>query len=134
VRHYLLTGVTFLLALSAVGCSEARPTMAGGKPVNHWAAAIRDPDPKVRREAAAKLGNVGGADPLALPALVAALKDPDAAVRRAVIVALAKHGPAAREAVPALEELRQRDRDSQVRQYAGRALEKLKDEAPDGRR
>jgi HEAT repeat protein len=114
-----------LLALAVVGCGEGPPTMAGGKPVSHWTEALRDPSPKVRKEAAAKLGNVGPADPAALPALSAALNDPDAAVRREAIVALVKCGPAAREAAPALEQLRQHDRDAQVRMYAGRALEKL---------
>jgi HEAT repeat protein len=126
MRHGLAVSGMISLVLFAAGCGAARPTLAGGKPVSHWAGAIRDPNPKVRKEAAAKLGNVGPADPSALTALTAALKDPDAGVRREVIVALMKCGPAAREAVPALEELRQRDRDPQVRAYAGRALEKLK--------
>jgi HEAT repeat protein len=126
VRVKVLIGAAALLAGLALGCGEARPTLAGGKPVSHWTGAIRDPNPKVRREAAAKLGNVGPADPAALPALTGALKDPDAGVRREAIVALVKCGPAAREAVPALEELRQHDRDPQVRSYAGRALEALK--------
>jgi HEAT repeat protein len=126
VRHHLLIGVGLLLALSAAGCGEARPTLAGGKPVSHWTGAIRDPDARVRRQAAAKLGNVGPADPAALPALTGALKDADAGVRREAILALVKCGPAAREAVPALEQLRQHDRDPQVRAYAARALEKLR--------
>jgi HEAT repeat protein len=114
-----------LLALSAAGCGPARPTLAGGKPVSHWTQALRDPRPEVRREAAAKLGNVGPSDPAALPTLRAALDDADAGVRREAIVALVKCGPAAREAAPTLEQLRQNDRDAQVRLYAGRALEKL---------
>ncbi len=126
MRRDLLLGAAVVVALCAAGCGEARPTLAGGKPVSHWTAALRDPDARVRREAAAKLGNAGPADPAALPALTDALNDPDAAVRRAAILALVKFGPAAREAAPALEELRQRDRDPQVRAYAGRALEKLR--------
>src|SRR5947209_3679623 len=114
-----------LLSMAVAGCGAARPTLAGGKPVSHWTEALRDPDPRVRKEAAAKLGNVGPADPSALAALTGALKDADAAVRREVILALVKCGPAAREAVPALEELRRHDRDPQVRAYAGRALEKI---------
>jgi HEAT repeat protein len=125
MRHPWWVSGLVLLALVAAGCGPARPTLAGGKPVGHWAAALRDPSPEVRREAAAKLGNVGPADPAALPALRAALNDADAGVRREAIVALAKCGPAAREAAPALERLRQGDRDSQVRLCAGRALEKL---------
>ena len=74
---------SLVLAGLAAGCNRAQPTLAGGKPVTHWTTAIRDPDPKVRKEAAAKLGNVGPADPSALPALMGALKDPAAMVRRA---------------------------------------------------
>ena len=126
MRHGLTIGATVLLAVCGFGCGKARPILAGGKPVSHWTAALRDTNPKVRKEAAAKLGNVGPADPSALTALSGALHDPDAAVRREVIVALVKCGPAAREAVPALEEMRRRDRDPQVRDYAGRALDALK--------
>jgi HEAT repeat protein len=128
MRHEWLAGGVVALALTAAGCGEGRPTLAGGKPVGHWTEAMRDPSPKVRKEAAAKLGNVGPADPAALPALSAALKDPDAGVRREVILALVKCGPAARKAVPALERLRQDDRDAQVRVYAGKALERLRSE------
>jgi HEAT repeat protein len=122
----VLIGGAVLLAVAAAGCGGARPTMAGGKPVSHWTEALRDPNARVRKEAAARLGNVGPADPSALPALTGALRDADAAVRREAILALVKCGPAAREAVPALEELRQRDRDPQVRAHAGRALEALR--------
>jgi HEAT repeat protein len=126
VRRGLSIGATVVLAVCAFGCGKGRPILAGGKPVSHWTAALRDPNPRVRTEAAAKLGNVGPADPAALTALAAALKDADAGVRREVIVALVKCGPAAREAVPALEEMRRGDRDAQVRAYAGRALDALK--------
>jgi HEAT repeat protein len=119
-----LISVTALLALFAASCGPARPTMAGAK----WAEALRDPDVTLRKKAAFTLGNIGPTDPAALPALTAALKDPDGGVRREVILALVKCGPAARETVPALEELRQHDRDPQVRVYAGRALERLRGE------
>ncbi len=122
VRHGLLICATTLLAVSAAGCGPAQPTMAGGK----WAGALRDPNAALRKKAAFTLGNIGPTDPAVLPALSAALNDADAGVRREAILALVKCGPAAREAVPALEELRQRDRDPQVRAHAGRALEALR--------
>ncbi|HKI38680.1 MAG TPA: HEAT repeat domain-containing protein [Gemmataceae bacterium] len=121
MRRDVLIGVGVLLALFVVGCGRAQPTMAGGK----WAAVLRDPDITLRKKAAFTLGNIGPTDPAVLPALIGALRDPDAGVRREVILALVKCGPAAREAVPTLDELRQQDRDPQVRAYAGRALEKL---------
>jgi HEAT repeat protein len=110
-----------ILLVSLSGCGRGQPATAAGK----WASALRDPAAKVRKKAAFTLGNIGPGDPAALPALIGALTDPDAGVRREAILALAKHGPAAREAVPILTELRQSDRDPQVRDYAARALEKL---------
>jgi HEAT repeat protein len=109
------------------GCSrEAPPTLAGGKPVSHWVEALQSsPDAMLRKEAAFKLGNVGPTDPTALPALVVALKDRDPAVRCEAVTALMKFGTAAQEAVPALTNLRDQDRDSKVRTYATKALEKL---------
>src|SRR5207302_5092236 len=78
--------VLVLLAVGPAGCGKARPVLAGGKPVRHWVTALGDPDPKVRRQAALKLGNVGPGDPAVLPALTAALRDGDAGVRRQAIL------------------------------------------------
>ena len=122
MRHlkYLL-----ISAAVALGCGPAAPTMAGGKPASHWVDALRDPDPKKREEAAEKLGNVGSADQAAYPALVGALKDPSAKVRGAAILALGRPGSKAKEAVPALQDLKERDPDPGVRQYAAKALKNL---------
>jgi HEAT repeat protein len=110
--------------LCLAGCGQPRPTLAGGKPVAHWLRAVDDPDPRVRKEAVFKLGNVGPTEAEALPAVTKALKDPDAAVRREAILALMKFGADAKTAETALTEL-QHDRDSQVRSYAAKALQKL---------
>jgi HEAT repeat protein len=118
--------VGMLTALA--GCGGATPTMAGGKPVAHWVEQMRSPDARARKRAVEKLGNVGPADPAALPAVLAALKDVDAAVRGAAVLALMKFGPEARQAADTLAELRQRDRSPQVRDYAARALKKIADE------
>jgi HEAT repeat protein len=120
MRIFVAVGLAVLLS----GCGEARPTLAGGKPVHHWVAALADPDVGVRKKAAFKLGNVG---PTALPALVGALKDDAPEVRREAILALLKCGAAASEAAPTLSALHQHDLDPQVRNYAARALEKLQD-------
>jgi HEAT repeat protein len=87
--------------------------------------ALRGPDPRARKQAALKLGNVGEADPAAFPALRDALRDPDPRVRCEVILALLKCGAQAREVVPSLEQVRRDDRDPQVRSHAARALEAL---------
>jgi HEAT repeat protein len=114
------------LAVAAVGCGEARPTTAGGKPVSYWVEALQDPDAKVRKKAATKLGNVGAADAAAVPALAGALKDRDAGVRAEAALALLRIGPAAREAIPALEDAARADRDARARGYAAKALEKAR--------
>jgi HEAT repeat protein len=122
MRH--IGGILALLAL-AMGCSPAAPTLAGGKPVSHWLAALHAPDAKEREEAARKLGNVGSADAAACPALVEALSDPDARVRGAAILGLLECGTAAKTAVPTLQKLKEHDPDAGVRNYAGQALEKI---------
>lgn len=119
MRRILL--VVLLIALG--GCGGAQPTMAGGK----WAAAVRDPDTRVRKKAAFTLGNIGPSDRAVLPALIGALKDADPGVRCEAVLALVKYGPGAREALPALAEVEKKDHDAKVRAYAAKALEKLKE-------
>ena len=114
-----------VLAFLASGCRQAEPTRAGGKPIDQWVLALNDPDPKARKTAATKLGNVGPTDPAAFPALHAALNDREAVVRCEVILALLKFGPQAKDALPALAELRRHDPDAKVRDYASKALAKL---------
>ncbi len=111
-----------------IGCSrQSPPTLAGGKPVSYWVQALQsNPDAKVRKEAAFKLGNVGPTDPTAFPALVGALKDRDSRVRSESILSLLKFGTAAQEVVPTLTELREKDHDPKVRDYATKALERLR--------
>jgi HEAT repeat protein len=84
------------------------------------------PDKKLRKEAVAKLGNFGAACPEVLQALTGALHDADAQVRGEAVLALAKLGPDARPAIPDLEALGRTDPDAKVRDYATRALEKLR--------
>jgi hypothetical protein len=128
MRHSLTIGLALLLALGVMGCGKAPPTLAGGKPVRYWVEALQDPDAKVRKKAASKLGNVGSADPAALPALLGALSDREATVRCEAILALVKFGPSASEALPKLADLKQHDRDARVRLYAGKAVERLEGE------
>jgi HEAT repeat protein len=115
----LLLGILF-------GCAK-EPSLAGGKPVSYWVDALKDdPDPHVRKTAAHKLGNVGQSNPAAFPALLGALHDPDASVRAEAILAVTKFGSSATEAVPILTDLAKDDPDEQVRDYAGKALAKLR--------
>jgi HEAT repeat protein len=110
-----------LLLIFLSGCGSVPPSMAGSK----WANALRDPDRRVRKKAAFTLGNIGPSDAAVLPALIGALKDADPGVRREAILALLKYGPDVEQAVHALSEVHEKDRDSKVRAYAAKALEKL---------
>src|SRR5713101_2788605 len=117
MRRILL--VLVLIWLS--GCVRAQPTLAGGK----WAGALRDPDAKLRKQAAFTLGNIGPTDPAVLPGLIGALKDADARVRCEAILAVLKLGLQSREAVPTLRELQKHDPETRVRSYATKALARL---------
>jgi len=116
-----------VLALGLIGCGKATPTLAGGKPVSYWVQAIHAPDPHLRKEAVFKLGNVGATEAEALPAVTEALRDSNAVVRREAILALLKFGDEAKSAMHILTDLRQHDRDAQVRSYAAKALDKLQE-------
>jgi len=116
--------VILLLLLS--GCAKAPDTDAR---VRHWIETLRQPDAKMRKEAAFKLGNLGLTDPATVvPALTAALKDVEAGVRCEAILALVKCGPRAKEAIPELTEAQLKDRDAKVRDYAAKALKRLKED------
>ena len=124
MRYLLAAGLMVL----ACGCAKTPPTMAHGKPVEHWVQALQGRDARARQKAVRVLGNVGLNDPAAVPALARATTDPVSAVRREAVTALLKLGPAVREALPALERLHN-DPDAQVRRDAARAVGKLR-EAP----
>lgn len=117
---FLLVGLVALL----VGCGKTPATLAHGKPVHYWVQALQDADARVRIKAVHSLGNVGPADPAAIPALSRAVSDRDAKVRGEAILALLRIGPAAKEAIPVLTEA-QKDKDAQVRCYAAKALERI---------
>jgi HEAT repeat protein len=122
MRHTILA--TGLIALT--GCaSQSGPTMAHGKPIEHWVQSLQAPDAKLRKRAADVMGNVGAADPAVVPALAGALKDRDRSVREAAALALLKIGPSARDAAPALEAA-QHDPEPNVRTFAARALDRIR--------
>ena len=123
MKHIL----AILLAGLAVGCGRPVPTAKyfAGQPVQHWLAAVTDPNPKVRKKAADVLGNIGPADPAVVPALVMCLNDADAAVRDAAALGLSKMGPAAAAATPALHEACT-DSDPSVRGHASAALRRVR--------
>jgi HEAT repeat protein len=128
--RYILAVLVVGLSVLLTGCGEGQPTSVGGKSVDHWVRALHDPDARLRKRAATKLGNAGAADATVVPALIEALKDREASVRAEAVLALLRIGPAAHEAAPALQQAASNDRDPTVRAFAGKALAKVSAEAP----
>ena len=90
------------LAVALLLSSSASPAPAAQHTLDDLLRALRDRDPRVRLQAADRLGQLGPKGVGALPALIVALKDPDAAVRNRVAWALGTLGPQGKAAVPAL--------------------------------
>ncbi len=121
--------LTMVLAAAFVGgCGGGEPSgpvLAGGREVKSWIKDLHDPNPRVRRQAVLKLGNVGDADPSVAEGLLGALDDPDVLVRRDAILAAARlktPTPAIREK---LESMSRADRDPRARELAGKAVVRL---------
>lgn len=111
---------------SLFGCAgKKEPVIVHGKPVAYWVDESKRPDPKARKKAVVALGQVGKADPAAIPALVGALADLDPRVRGEAVLALLKIGPDAKDALPALENAR-RDRDATIRDHANKAIARIR--------
>jgi HEAT repeat protein len=117
--------VAMILVVFLAGCAKKQPLTVHYRPVAYWVRALQDPDRRTRLKAARALGNVGTADPAAVPALAGAVKDADPEVRAAAVLALLRIGPDARDAVPALSTALA-DEDPAVRSYAAKALEKVR--------
>ena len=112
------------LAAGGPGCqSEERgPTLAGGREVKSWVAALRDPKPTVRRQAVLKLGNVGDADPSVADALAQALEDSDSQVRYDAVLAVSKLSKPGAAIKARLETMSRNDKDARIRDVSTRAL------------
>jgi HEAT repeat protein len=81
-----------------------RGGVVGEDAVGPLAAALRDPDCRVRHQAAVTLSIVGEDARAAVPGLIRALSDTEDIVREWAAHALAAAGPAAKAAIPALTE------------------------------
>ena len=125
MQHLTLILITLLCLAGCAGKKE--PLTVHGKPVGHWVEELKQPDVKARKKAVAALGQVGKADPTAIPALIGALGDMDQRVRDGAVLALLKIGPDAKEALPALENAK-KDRDATVRDHAIKAIERIRGE------
>ena len=123
--------IVAVLVFVCGGCGKpAAPLTAGGQPVTHWLDELKKPEPKARKKAVKELGHVGTADPAATPAVVGALKDKDPSVRKEAVVALLNLGPAAKDAESTLAEMAASDPDRAVREYAAKALDRVRGTAP----
>lgn len=117
-----------LAAMVVAGCGGGEPqgpVLAGGREVKSWITDLHDPNPRVRRQAVMKLGNVGDADSSVDDGLLGALDDSDVLVRRDAILAAAKlktPPPALREK---LESMSRADKDPRARELAGKAVVRL---------
>jgi HEAT repeat protein len=95
-----ITLATLVLSVGAGGPSDAAEI--GGKPLSHWAKALRDKDPLTRTRAAMALGFLGPAASETVPDLVDLLDDQESIVRSEAAEALGMIGPKAEAAIPAL--------------------------------
>src|SRR5262245_5919482 len=86
--------------------------------------ALRDPELRVRYQAAGALGIIGPDAREAVPLLTAALKETNDKMRARALYALGEIGPEARPAVPALVRTL-RDREPDVRTQASGALRQI---------
>jgi HEAT repeat protein len=92
--------------------------------------ALNDEDVEVRRVAASSLERIGQEAAPAVPALTKALRDVDGQVRQNATSALSIIGPPARTAVPQLVECMEKDPLPSVRQGAAAALGRIGETGP----
>ncbi|MFO0938259.1 MAG: HEAT repeat domain-containing protein [Gemmataceae bacterium] len=121
------------LSLTACGCGSRPVTTAkyfSGEPVSHWLDQAKSTNAKQRLKALDVLGNVGPADPGAIPALITGIKDKDAKCRSASILALSKIGPDAKAALPALNEISQSEKDPAIKKQIQIAMDRIQGQNP----
>ncbi len=116
----ILVGLPFY----SPGCNseERGPVLAGGREIKSWITEIHDANPKVRRQAVLKLGNVGDAEPAVADVLAEALHDSDSIVRRDAVLAVAKLKRPGEAIKAQLESMSKDDKDAKVREVAQKAV------------
>ena len=112
------------LPFCSPGCNseERGPVLAGGREIKSWIAEIHDANPKVRRQAVLKLGNVGDSDRAVVDALTEALHDSDVTVRRDAVLAAVKLKRPGEAIKTQLETMSRDDKDARVREVAQKAV------------
>ena len=124
-RFRLLVAVLSVVAFGCQGSNVPKEKYFSGEPVEHWLAALKNPDAKKRVKAAQVLGNVGTVDARSIPALIEAVTDADAKVREAAVLGLAKIGPPAASAELVLVAAA-KDKNAAVRTHAATALDRVR--------
>lgn len=131
-RSFLGWRVASLLLLSVVGCGGRPPVPSeftvSGKPLEFWLTSLESRNEREREKAVQTLSNVGTADPKVVPALIAALEDKSAVVRGKAALALLKIGPDANASIESLTKVADNDSDPVVRDYAAKAVAKVRGE------
>ena len=121
-RPVIFLAGSLVLAAASCGPEPRGPLLAGGHEVRSWVEALKDGDPKKRRVAVLKLGNVGGADPAAAEGLAQALGDADAQVRRDSVIAVAKLKSPGGTIMTRLRQMSEGDQDPRARDLAKKAV------------
>lgn len=132
----VLVGLTVAVILAvpasrytALGLLNREPFYEN-RPFRFWRHALKDHNPRVRKDAAFALGAMSEAGDKAVPDLGRALSDDETLVRLNAALALFKIGPPARAAVPELSAAL-KDPDIAVRMDAALALARIGPDAGD---
>ena len=108
------------------GCGAKEPYRSGGRTGAYWMQALKQPDVKLRRKAALKIGPIMVTHDACRSAAIEALRDEDAQVRLAAIRLLKVYATShAASVAPALRRLEQTDPDLAVRQAAKLAIQEF---------
>ncbi len=128
--HYLVEGLSSPFARDRV----VMVTLLGGignkskRAMNGLKQALKDPDPKVRWQAALMFFHADPSDPVAVPQLIEALGSPSAFLRSDAVLALSRVGGQSDTRVMAAIEKAMEDSSEHVRVEASEALTRLRGE------
>ncbi len=124
-RPALILAGFLIFAAASCGREERAPMLAGGHEVRSWVEDLKHRDPKKRRVAVLKLGNVGDADPSASEGIALALTDTDAQVRRDAVFAVVKLKNPGEPILSRLRKMGESDKDTRARDLAKKAITQL---------
>lgn len=122
MRRLVRLPVHVLVGVAALGIGCQREEQYHGRPLSHWVAALRNPDPAVRAEAVDAITESSPRSAATVNLLLDALAaERDTSLHPAFAGALSRLGAASVAAVPRLTELL-RDEHTEIREAAASAL------------